>query len=70
MVSFFRKLFGYEISQGLGGTTFNNLVDLLLSQKRLILTPGEMAQAKLTPQQLEQARGQTVTIEITKEKQN
>ena len=43
---------------------------VLLSQKRLILTPGEMAQAKLTPQQLEQARGQTVTIEITKEKQN
>ncbi len=43
--------------------------EVLLSQKRLILTPGEMAQATLNPQQLAQARGKTITLEITKEKQ-
>lgn len=42
---------------------------VLSSQKRLILTPGEMAEARLTPAMLAQLRGKTLTIEITKEKQ-
>lgn len=43
---------------------------VLLSQRRLILTPGEMAEAKLTPDMLSQARGQNITVEINEEKQS
>jgi hypothetical protein len=43
--------------------------EVLLSQRRMIFTPGEMAEVKLGPAMLEQARGKTITVEITKEKQ-
>ncbi len=43
--------------------------EVLLSQKRMILTPGEMAEAKLTPAMLDKVRGKTLTVDITKEKQ-
>jgi len=43
--------------------------EVLFSQRRMILTPGEMAEVKLDPAMLEQARGKPLTVEITKEKQ-
>lgn len=43
--------------------------EVLLSQKRLILTPGEMAEAKLTPAMLARLRQTTLTVEINEEKQ-
>ena len=42
---------------------------VLQSQKRLILTPGEMAEAKLSPEMQAQIRGKKLIVEITKEKQ-
>jgi hypothetical protein len=42
---------------------------VLTSQKRMIMTPGEMAEAKLTPALLERIRGKTLTVDITREKQ-
>ena len=43
--------------------------EVLLSQKRLILTPGEMAEVKLTPAMLSRIRQTTLTVEINEEKQ-
>lgn len=43
--------------------------EVLSSQKRLILTPGEMAEAKLSPDMLTKLRGSEFTVQITKEKQ-
>ncbi len=42
--------------------------DVLYSQRRMILTPGEMAEAKLTPAMLEKLRGRELRIDITPEK--
>ena len=42
---------------------------VLASQKRMIMTPGEMAEFKLTPALLERIRGKTLTVDITREKQ-
>ncbi len=43
--------------------------EVLLSQRRFILTPGEMAEVKLTPDMLSRVRQKTLTVEITEEKQ-
>ena len=42
---------------------------VLFSQRCLILTPGEMAEVKLSPKMLEQMRGQELTVEIRPDKQ-
>lgn len=41
---------------------------VLQSQKRMILTPGEMAEAKLTPAMLTALRGKELTVSITPDK--
>ncbi len=43
--------------------------EVLSSQKRLILTPGEMAEARLSPAMQERLRGGELTVEINQEKQ-
>ncbi len=42
---------------------------VLLSRRFMILTPGEMAEVKLSPVMLEQLRGQELTVEIRPDKQ-
>jgi len=41
---------------------------VLLSQRRLILTPGEMAEARLTPEMLKALRGSALRVDITPQK--
>lgn len=49
--------------------TLRNGSEVLSSQKRLILTPGEMAEARLSPAMQERLRGGELTVEINQEKQ-
>jgi hypothetical protein len=42
---------------------------VLLSRRFMILTPGEMAEVKLSPTMLEKLRGQELTVEIRPDKQ-
>ncbi|MDI9520514.1 MAG: FAD-dependent oxidoreductase [Bacillota bacterium] len=50
--------------------TLRSKEEVLSSQKRMILTPGEMAEARLTPDMLARLRGSELTIEINQEKQS
>ncbi len=43
---------------------------VLSSQRRLILTPGEMAEARLTPEMLGSLRGSALRVEITPQKRS